>query len=139
MTIKLSSLGGSKPLGFVGLQSDNIAAGATGDVLTITAGDKQYLRLTYLLTVAGTVQAGMTLTVDGVDVFTNLSLADVSPAAYPNTASVFGVCQKWASSNPYNGARLLSVIECKTFTLTKVSGSTAQAISYACETLGEIE
>mgnify|MGYP003658427112 CR=1 FL=1 len=120
MTIKLSSLGGSRPLGFVGMQSG------------------EYLRLTYLLTNTGTEEAGVTLTVDGTDVFTNWSLADAAPST-ASILTVFGVSSGYGNTSPANGMLILREIECKTFTLTKVSGSTAQAINYVCETLGEIE
>lgn len=97
-------------------------------------GAGQYLRLTYLTTATATAQGGMTLTVDGVALFSGESLADLSPAANAST-SVFGVTSAYGSTSTTGGARLLNEINCLSFTLTMDSGTTTQTIDYAYETM----
>jgi predicted methyltransferase len=136
MTSKtLSSIAGgggiSKPVAFA---SAEIAAGASGDILAVTAAAGQYLKLTYLITGSFTTEAGMTLTVDGVNLFTGATLADSTPNAIAG-GSVFGVASGYGNTNVQASARLLAEINCLSFTVTKDAGSTIQPIDYAYVTL----
>ncbi len=118
-----------KPVAF---NSNQIALGASGDILTATAGANQYLKLTYLTTGTATTEAGMTLTVDGVDLFSGESLTDATPSA-PASATVFGVAD--GSTSVLNSARLLKEINCLSFTLTKDTGTTTEDIDYAYQVM----
>jgi len=133
MTIEVGGAGGGilKPVAFASAQ---VAAGASGDVVTATAGANQYIRLTYLMTASSNTESGMTLTVDGVDLFSGESLADASPNATAN-GTIFGVAAGYGSTVLANSARLLKEINCLSFTLTKDTGTTLEAIDYAYETM----
>jgi hypothetical protein len=134
LTLAVASSAGAggilKPVAFA---SAPIAAGSSGDILTATAGTGQCFKLTYLLT-DGTAggEAGITLSIDGNDIFTNQELTDETPTGY-------GIARFFTSPST-NGRisstdKLLTDEYCKTFTLTKVAGSTARAINYAYVTL----
>jgi hypothetical protein len=134
VTILLSDLSGAggllKPVAFA---SARISSGASGDILTATAGVGQYLKLSYLLG-AGSTEAGMTLTIDGVDLFTNSPLTNSLIDAQASISN-FGVTSNYSSTSPIPSARLINEIYCLSFTLTKVTGTTGSAIDYAYETM----
>jgi hypothetical protein len=133
MTIKTSSFsGGGSLLKPVAFTSARVVVGVSGAVVTATAGANQYIKLTYLITASANTESGMTLTVDGVDLFSGESLADASPSA-PANGTFFGVVD--GSTSVLNSARLLKEINCLSFTLTKDTGTTLEAIDYAYETM----
>ncbi len=135
MTIKTSSFsGGGSLLKPVAFTSAVVSAGASGAVVTATAGANQYIKLTYLITASANTESGMTLTVDGVDLFSGESLADFTPSA-PANVTIFGVTAGYGSTSVQLGARLLKEINCLSFTLTKDTGITLEAIDYAYETM----
>jgi hypothetical protein len=133
MTINTSALSGGGLLKIVSFDTGEIAAGASGDIKTETAGSGQFLKLTYLLTSGtGGEEAGMTLTIDGNDLFTNQPLTDETPTGY-------GISRYFTSSNTSgtisSTEKLFVDVYCKTFTLTKVVGSTGLDITFSYETL----
>jgi hypothetical protein len=135
MTIKTSSFsGGGSLLKPVAFTSARVAAGASGAVVTATAGANQYIKLTYLMTGTATTESGMTLTVDGVDLFSGESLSDFSPSAQAN-GTIFGVATGYGNTSVQLAARLLKEINCLSFTLTKDTGTTLESIDYAYETM----
>ncbi len=135
MTIEVGGGGGIlKPVAFT---SGRISTPASGDILTATAGPGQYLRLVYLMCRSSTTEAGITLTIDGIDIFTNGILADTTPVASVN-GTTFGVSRATGDTIIPNTSRILQNIPCTSFTVTKVSGTTIQDIDYAYETLEAI-
>ena len=89
MTIEVGGSSGGI-LKLVAFASAQIAVGASGDVLTVTAGSGQYIRINHLATSAATDEAGMTLTIDGVDVFSNFPLVRSNGVSASATGSTFG-------------------------------------------------
>jgi hypothetical protein len=136
VTILLSDLSGAGGLlKTVAFASARISPGASGDILTATAGVGQYLKLTYLLNSGATgAETAMTLTIDGVDIFSNAGLGDSDPSATANSTT-FGVTNGYGNTGVSNSARLLQNVFCNSFTVTKVTGSTSQSIDYAYETM----
>ena len=137
MTIEVGGSSGGI-LKLVAFASAQIAVGASGDVLTVTAGSGQYIRINHLATSAATDEAGMTLTIDGVDVFSNFPLVRSNGISGGATGSTFGVIPTLGTVNNTITARYLREITCTTFTLTKVTGTTVEAVNYSYETLEAI-
>jgi len=118
----------------VSFVSARLPAGSSGDILTspvLPTG--QYFKLTHLLTAVSTKESGMTLTIDGIDIFSNVTLADSTPSTAA-TISTFGICRAFDGAIS-SSIRLLSEIYCTSFILTKVSGTTGNNIDYAYEVL----
>ena len=136
MTIEVGGGGGGllKPVAFT---SAVIASGASGDIVTATAGAGQYFKLTYLMANSATTETGMTLTIDGVDLFSSWTLADFSPNANAGLTT-FGICGGYGNTSVQGDANLLTEIYCTSFTVTKVTGTTVQGIAYVYETLEAI-
>ena len=126
-----------KPVAFT---SGRVSSGASGDILTVTAGTGQYLKLTWLT--AAATEAGMTLTIDGVDLFTNVALDDSTPLSTSATSTGFAVMAYYTAVptavDMNASARLLKSIYCTSFTVTKVSGATSSNTEYAYETMEAI-
>jgi len=137
MTIEVGGVSGGV-LKLVAFTSARVSAGASGDVLTATAGAGQYIRISHLATWAALDEAGMTLTIDGVDVFSNSPLVRSSEVSGGATGLNFGVINTIGTTNNTATARYLREITCTTFTLTKVTGTTVEAINYSYETLEAI-
>ena len=133
MTIEVGGVSGSilKPVSFT---SGQIAAGASGDVITATAGEGQSLKITYLITATTLEEVGMTLTIDGVNLFSGEELSAIDPIASAST-DVFGITSAYGKTVTSEGARLLNEINCLSFTLTKDSGTTINIIDYVFETM----
>tara|TARA_R110002167_G_scaffold28630_8_gene96074 strand:+ start:1797 stop:2240 length:444 start_codon:yes stop_codon:yes gene_type:complete len=135
-----SSGGGGGPLKLVAFTSDNIASGLTGTLLTVTAPANQYIKLNYLLCSGVGLQSGMTLTVDGLAIFTDKLLLNSTPAESVSS-NYFGVTDSWvatASSGAYRGQNTLKYIMCTSFALSKNAGNTTSIIQYAYETLEKL-
>ena len=119
-----------KPVAF---NSGQIAAGESGDVLTATAGANQYLRIRHLTGQAA--ETGITLTIDGVDIFSNETLDDTAPTGTAANGTAFIVSEGFGSTNVTSAAKVLTDVYCLSFTVTKVTGSTAADINYSYDTL----
>jgi hypothetical protein len=127
--------GGFVTLQPVACESGRVASGATGDILTVTAGAGQYLKLKHLLPYARTVQPEMTLVVDGEEIF---KLGVLGTRATAESVS-WGVCSVGDDVSTQNTARLLPHVFCKSFTVKIDSlNSTATAIEYVYEILEAI-
>ena len=70
---------GGSPLVPVAVPKGIISSGATGTILSVTAGAGQYIKLNELLVNSSTPEAGLTFTVNGVALFTNDILLDWTP------------------------------------------------------------
>tara|TARA_R110000851_G_scaffold124986_1_gene255657 strand:+ start:2972 stop:3385 length:414 start_codon:yes stop_codon:yes gene_type:complete len=136
MTIEVGA-GGGGLLKLVAFDSDRLDTGLSGGILSVTAGAGQYLRLTHLVSDTSLRESGMTLTIDGNDIFTNELLASESPDA-PAASNVFGVSNGYGDTSADLSARILQNVQCTSFIVTKVSGTTTQKINYAYETLEKI-
>jgi hypothetical protein len=82
---------GGSPLVPVSHVSGLISTGATGTLLSVTAGAGQYIRLNELITYDSVAQAGLTFTVNGVALFTNGALIDYTPASNALNSGRFAV------------------------------------------------
>ena len=127
-------VGGSSVGKIVAFDSDVITSGASGAVLTRTAVAGQYFKVTTLSTNSTSQEPTMTLTVNGVDIFTSGALIDATPLAAATSTS-FGVFSNYGTNSLETSARVLPEINCTSFTLTKDSGTTGQPILYAYQTL----
>tara|TARA_R110000851_G_C12778034_1_gene534972 strand:- start:22 stop:438 length:417 start_codon:yes stop_codon:yes gene_type:complete len=137
MTIEVGG-GGGGLLKLVAFDSGRVNTGASGDIISVTAGADQYLKLTYLMCRFSTLETGITLTINGIGIFTNGVLADTTPVTSV-TGPTFGISKADGGSNISNTPKLLESSQlCTSFTVTKVTGTTAQAIEYAYETLEKI-
>jgi hypothetical protein len=126
-------VGGSSVGKIVAFESGSIPPSSSGVLLTRTALPDQYFKITSLTASSSVTEAGVTLTINGVDVFLNKDLADATPFATPTT-NAFGVSQNYGPPNTL-GINVLKEIYCTSFTLTKVVGTTVQTVYYAYETL----
>ena len=81
MTIEVGG-GGGGLLKLVAFDSGRVNTGASGDIISVTAGADQYLKLTYLMCRFSTLETGITLTINGIGIFTNGVLADTTPVTY---------------------------------------------------------
>tara|TARA_R110000764_G_scaffold101528_1_gene186849 strand:+ start:19 stop:441 length:423 start_codon:yes stop_codon:yes gene_type:complete len=129
---------GGSPLVPVSHVSALISAGATGTILSVTAGAGQYIKLNELITYDTGQAGGLTFTVNGVALFTNGSLIDYTPSNQSLASSDFGVSRSYASSAILYGFNILPSIFCTSFSLTQLSGSTSRDIRYAYEILEKI-
>ncbi len=129
---------GGSPLVPVSHVSALISAGATGTILSVTAGAGQYIKLNELITYDSSQESGLTFTVNGVALFTNGGLIDYTPSNQSLGSSDFGVSRSYASSQILYGFNILPSIFCTSFSLTHPSGSTTRDIRYAYEILEKI-
>jgi hypothetical protein len=121
----------------VAFESGSISAGASGDVLTRTATGSRYFKINYLLADVAK-ENDLTLTINGVDVFSDAALAENASPALDPTSSNFGVSSLIGATTLQSFARILPYIYCTTFTLTKDTGSTVNPIQFAYETLEDL-
>ena len=129
---------GGSPLVPVSHVSGQISTGATGTLLSVTAGAGQYIRLNELITYDSVAQAGLTFTVNGVALFTNGALIDYTPASNALNSGRFAVSRSYADDTIFYGFNILPAIYCTSFSLTLPSGSTSRPIRYAYEILEKI-
>ena len=134
-SVNLSTIvGGGGLLKMVAFESGQVAASTSGAVLTATAGTGQYIKVTTLSGAAD--ETGMTLTIDGVDIFSGDTLSTRNgPTLTGATGIGFLITEGWASSNTTVSPRIIRGFLCTSFTLTKDAGSTATDIDYAYQTL----
>ncbi len=120
----------------VSFVSGQVTTGASGAVLTSPAlAAEQYIRIRQLSSITST-QSGMTLSLDGVDIFTNRNLNNgASPSTTTASSTGFMVSEAYGSTDTTLSARILTDVYCSSFTLTKVSGTTNRVIDYAYEIL----
>ena len=130
--------GGGSPLVPVAHVSALIGAGATGTLLSVTAGAGQYIKLNELITYDTGVENGLTFTVNGVALFTNDILIDYTPSSQSVNSNYFAVSRSYASSSIFYGFNILPSIFCTSFSLTRPSGNTLRSIRYAYEILEKI-
>ena len=96
----------------VAFNSGRINSNVGGDILTVTAGVGQHLKLTHLTTSSISSEGRITLTVDGADIFTDKPLTDgVSPTATTAVQTSFGVAQTYGGADVTTGARMLEDIK----------------------------
>lgn len=130
--------GGGLGLRVVSHTSGTIALGVTGDILAINApSESSVVRLKILNSATGSIQSGISLTVDGNLIWDQLTLNDNGT---PNNSQV--------SVRPYGtGDNLATVgfqigviyeLYGKSITVNKNAGNTTQAINYAYEILEPI-
>ena len=129
---------GGSPLVPVSHVSALISAGATGTILSVTAGAGQYIKLNELITYDSGQETGLTFTVNGVALFTNADLIDYTPSNQSLSSNDFAVSRSYASSAIFYGFNILPSIFCTSFSLTHPSGSTTRDIRYAYEILEKI-
>lgn len=129
---------GGSPLVPVSHVSTRIIAGATGTLLSVTAGAGQYIKLNELITYDTSSEGGLTFTVNGVALFTDDALLDYTPSSQSVNPGYFAVSRSYASSAIFYGFNILPAIYCTSFSLTHPSGNTTRDIRYAYEILEKI-
>jgi len=128
----------AQTFGIVEQVSDVIAAGVTGDILTIAAPDplKQIVNLYLLVSQTANTQGGISITRDG-NVLKSADLLGGNDAAL---VSNFRVDRSYAAaSSTQNHVGIFKEIQGKSITVSKNAGNTTEAISYAYEILEPIE
>lgn len=116
------------------LVSGVIAIGQTGTLLTAPEVSGKVYKIQSLYTSANDEQPGMSLVVDGVTVFDEQNLMDITPLTtnMQVIGNSFGVSRIYANvSNVSAGARIIAEIYCSSFSLIKNTGNTDRAINYA--------
>ena len=129
---------GGSPLVPVSHVSGLISAGASGTILSVTAGAGQYIKLNELITYDTIVEGGLTFTVNGVALFTDDVLIDYTPSNQSLNSGYFAVSRSYAASSIVYGFNILPSIFCTSFSLTRPSGNTLRNIRYAYEILEKI-
>lgn len=130
---------GGSPLVPVSHVSALISAGATGTILSVTAGAGQYIKLNELITYESIKESGLTFTVNGVALFTNADLIDYTPRSDTALGSNdFAVSRSFGDDAILYGFNILPAIFCTSFSLTHPSGNTSRGIRYAYEILEKI-
>jgi len=126
-------------LKLVAIDNGRVSSGASGDVLSVTAAKGQYLRLTYLITGSTAPELGITLNLSGTDVIINEYLTDYTVSSVSASGTRFGISSSFGDTNVYPAGKLFQSSElCTSFTVTKVSGTTAQLIDYVYQTLEKL-
>ncbi len=115
------------------LKSDEITAGQTGLLLSEPEVSGKVYKITRVHTGGNDEQAGMSLIIDGVTVFNEKNLMDVTPTtnSMQATGDSFGVSQDFTVSNLVSGVRVINEIYCSSFSLIKNTGNTTEGIDYA--------
>ena len=131
MSALLSSIAGGGGAGFKisALVKGTILAGATGTLLSLPEVENTFYRLVFLSLTAASTQAGITLTSDGAALESVGIL--VGTSASTQSAGVFNVRRNLTATDLYTGT--YDVIECKSFSIDKNAGNTAETIYYAYE------
>lgn len=138
--IPLSRLaGGGGAMKVVGRQIETIPASTpAGTLLTAAAvGDKQLLRIRVLGATSTTAESGMTVSIDGFDYVNNGGLGRLG--SNPDQNNLLVTPNPTSNLASQNVPSLYNEIVCKTFTITKVSGNTAQIITCAYDILEPLE
>lgn len=107
---------------------NSIVAGASGTFANFTAPTGKLLRIKVF--VAGAVEVGVTITIDGVNYVTNERVGAYNSSYQPATSgnSKHFICSVWSGSNHLDTS--YSDIICTTFQAIKVTGTTAQSFWY---------
>ncbi len=115
------------------LVSDEIVTGQTGVLLSAPEVSGKVYKITRLHTGGNNEQAGVSLIIDGVTVFNEKNLMDVTPVegSMQATGDSFGVSQNFTVTNLVSGVRVINEIYCTSFSLIKNNGNTAEVIDYA--------
>lgn len=132
--IKLSALSGGGGMFTIESQvSNRITVGQTGTLLSVPEVSGKAYKITCLATQSNSVQAGMSLVIDGVTVFDEQSIMDQTPSSsdMSSLGDSFGVSAVYANtSNTTIGTRILREIYCTSFSLIKNAGNTSETIDY---------
>lgn len=127
--------GGGTPYGIVEQVSGTILAGQTGAIFTASIADPvanpDDMIVLYLLSGAGnTPEVRTSLSTDNGNVWEDKTLTDISPANLGDYGVVRGFS---TNSNTSVVQNHLKEVVCKSFTIEKVAGTTANPILYAYE------
>jgi hypothetical protein len=131
MSALLSSIASGGGAGFKisALVKGTIPAGATGTLLSLPEVENTFYRLVFLSINAASTQAGITLTSDGAALESVGVLVGTSVSTQP--AGLFNVRRNFSGIESFIGT--YDIIECKSFSIDKNAGNTAQDIYYAYE------
>ena len=131
--IKLSALSGGGGMFTIESQvSNRITVGQTGTLLSVPEVSGKAYKITCLATQSNSVQAGMSLVIDGVTVFDEQSIMDQTPSSNDMSAlgGSFGVSAVYSTTNTTVTIRILREIYCTSFSLIKNAGNTTENIDY---------
>jgi hypothetical protein len=107
-----------------------ISAGASGDVITLTAPAGQRVMLTHLSTTAGVGEAGISVFIGGVDVTFSITINGSLPNS--NTTLSVGSYQPYAAGvPPISNHKSLTGKKDEVIIVRKLSGSTVNTLYYA--------
>lgn len=127
MTIQLSGSGGGLFTPYTGITVTSTPSGVSGDVYDITPAPGNTLRVLRLSSGTVNTESGMTVTITNalneVDLITNDVLDEIDPTGE------FYISPNPAGGNISNTSKGLPFVDCQRIVVTKVAGSTAQAIN----------
>jgi hypothetical protein len=130
--------GGGGQLKLVAFEAGQISSGSSGDILSVTAGEGQFLKVTHLACSGFGSETNITLTINSVNIFSGQALTGNTSSCTAGSNS-FGISNGYGDTTVSKSAKLLNSSElCTSFTVTKDSGTTSQVIDFAYETLEAI-